>query len=289
MIMKKVRPDRVHAGASASGILPGESSVVSGAHQHDAAGSAPTDILVSCVAHEINNPNSYILHNAQLVAQIWEDTVPILEEYYHEHGDFSLGGLQLPFAEVRAIMPRLIAGIADGSHRIGNIIDFFKTYARTGSGDTEALFSINSVVISALSLLREQISRRTDEIGLNLQEHIPLVQGSAQRMEQVIINLISNALESLPSRQAGIVLSTSFFAETGEVVLSVRDEGRGMDREVLERSTEPFFSTRKETGGTGLGLYITRMIVHEHRGVLHFMSEPGAGTLVTVALPRGDA
>lgn len=277
----------MYAGASASGILPAERSVASGVHQHDAAGTPPPDILVSCVAHEINNPNSYILHNAQLVAQIWEDTVPILEEYYQEHGDFSLGGLQLPFAEVRTIMPRLIAGIADGSNRIGNIIDFFKTYARTGSGDAEVLFSINSVVLSALALLRAQISRRTDEIGLNLQDHLPLVRGSAQRMEQVMVNLISNALESLPSRQAGIVLSTFLSPESGEVILQVRDEGRGMDKEVLERSTEPFFSTRKEAGGTGLGLYITRMIVHEHGGTLRFASEPGVGTLATVALPVG--
>jgi polar amino acid transport system substrate-binding protein len=106
-------------------------------------------------------------------------------------------------------------------------------------------------------------------------------------MEQVVVNLITNALESLPSRQAGIVLSTSIDAETGDVVLSVHDEGRGMDKDVLEQSTEPFFSTRKEKGGTGLGLYISRMIVHEHGGLFHIASEPGVGTLVTVTLPQG--
>lgn len=250
------------------------------------AGTMTPGILVSCVAHEINNPNNYILHNAQLVAQIWEDTLPVLEEYYREHGDFSLGGLQLPFEEVRIIMPRLIAGIADGSCRIRNIIDAFKEYARTGTEEAGSPFNINSVVLSALALLREEIARHTDEIGLNLQDHLPLVRGSSQRMEQVIVNLLTNALEALPSRQAGIVLSTSFDAKTDEVTVSVRDEGRGMDRDVLERITEPFFSTRKASGGTGLGLYISQMIVHEHNGQMHFSSEPGAGTLVTVSLPR---
>lgn len=286
--MNSIKHDNVHAGTSASG-NPSEARVtLSCAHQHAAPGTRPPDILVSCVAHEINNPNSYILHNAQLVAQIWEDTVPILDEYYQEHGDFSLGGLQLPFAEVRTIMPRLIAGIADGSDRIRNIIEYFKTCARAGANDTDALFSINNVVLNALSMLREQISSRTDDIGLNLQDHLPLIRGSSQRMEQVMVNLITNALESLPSRHAGIVLTTTLAEETGDVMVSVRDEGRGMDKAVLERSTEPFFSTRKEKGGTGLGLYITRMIVHEHGGQLHFVSEPNVGTLVTLMLPRGE-
>jgi signal transduction histidine kinase len=146
------------------------------------------DILVSCVAHEINNPNNCILHNAQLVAQIWEDAVQVLDEYYQEHGDFSLGGLEQPFAEVRTIMPRLIAGIADGSCRIRNIIDSFKAYARTGCDGPGVLFSINSVILSALSLLvsRSAGARRN---CLNLQDHLPPLRGSVQRMEQVVVNL----------------------------------------------------------------------------------------------------
>lgn len=275
-------PNSVHPAEKLCGYVP----LLPDSGQLAVAGAPPPDILVSCVAHEINNPNNCILHNAQLVAQIWEDTVQVLDEYYQEHGDFSLGGLELPFAEVRTIMPRLIAGIADGSCRIRNIIDSFKAYARTGSDGPGVLFSINSVILSALSLLREQISRCTDEIALNLQDHLPPLRGSVQRMEQVVVNLLTNALESLPSRQAGIVLSTSLSAETGDLILTIRDEGCGMDQDTLEQITEPFFSTRKDSGGTGLGLYITRMIVHEHGGQLLFSSEPGVGTLATVILPR---
>lgn len=279
----------MHSDASAADVPRGHITQLQIPDQHIFAGVPPPDILVSCVAHEINNPTNYILHNAQLVAQIWEDAVPILEEYYREHGEFSLGGLELPFDEVRVIMPRLIAGIADGSNRIRNIINSFKAYARTGSDGAGSLFSINAVVLNSLSLLREEISSHTDEIALNLQDHLPLLRGNAQRMEQVVVNLLTNALESLPSRKSGIVLSTSVDGETGNLVLTIRDEGHGMDKDTLERITEPFFSTRKDSGGTGLGLYISRMIVHEHGGQLHFSSEPGQGTTVTVMLPReGD-
>jgi len=285
-MMDRAKHHTARSDASAADSLRGHTPLSPVPDQHIATGAPPPDILVSCVAHEINNPTNYILHNAQLVAQIWEDAVPILEEYYQEHGEFSLGGLELPFDEVRMIMPRLIAGIADGSCRIRNIINSFKAYARTGSAGAGALFSINTVVLNSLSLLRDEISRHTDEIALNLQDHLPSLRGSAQRMEQVVVNLLTNALESLPSRQSGIVLSTSLDAETGNLVLTIRDEGHGMDKDTLERITEPFFSTRKDSGGTGLGLYITRMIVHEHGGQLHFASEPGVGTLVTVVLPQ---
>lgn len=285
-MMDRVKHHKAWSDASAADSLRGHTPLSPIPDQHIAPGAPPPDILVSCVAHEINNPTNYILHNAQLVAQIWEDAVPILEEYYQEHGEFSLGGLELPFDEVRMIMPRLIAGIADGSCRIRNIINSFKAYARTGSDGTGALFSINTVVLNSLSLLRDEISRHTDEIALNLQDHLPSLRGSAQRMEQVVVNLLTNALESLPSRQSGIVLSTSLDAETGNLVLAIRDEGHGMDKGTLERITEPFFSTRKDSGGTGLGLYITRMIVLEHGGQLLFSSDPGVGTLVTVILPR---
>lgn len=250
------------------------------------SGRTVQNLLVSCVAHEINNPNNYILHNAQIVSEIWQDTVPILEEYFREHGDFELGGLQLPFSEIREVMPRLIAGIADGSHRIRNIVGILKQEAQTcGEGYLETSVNINSVVVSALSLLRNEITRLTDDIGLNLQEHLPPVNGNTHRLEQVMMNLVANALEALPSRQAGVVITTRHDAASREVVVSVRDEGIGMDAECLKRITEPFFSTKKSIGGTGLGLYISRSIVQEHRGEMQFISDPGNGTTATVRLP----
>ena len=109
--------------------------------------------------------------------------------------------------------------------------------------------------------------------------------GSSQRLEQVVINLLNNALQSLPSNQQGIRVSTRLAPETGEVEVCVEDEGVGMSPEVLERIKEPFFSTRLDSGGLGLGVSICRSIVQEHRGTLEFESEVGKGTRAVVRLP----
>jgi signal transduction histidine kinase len=110
-----------------------------------------------------------------------------------------------------------------------------------------------------------------------------------QRIEQVIINLLLNALQSLPDRKSGVKLTTFHDANSGTVNIKVRDEGAGMSKEVLERITEPFFTTKLTSGGTGLGLSISYSIVREHGGTLEFSSEPGHGTSAEIKLPSAAA
>jgi signal transduction histidine kinase len=101
----------------------------------------------------------------------------------------------------------------------------------------------------------------------------------------VVINLIMNALQSLPDRDRAVCVETAFDEHAREAVIRVRDEGTGMPDEVKNRLFEPFFSTKLESGGTGLGLAISNVIVKDHRGVLEFVSEPGRGTTAIVRLP----
>jgi polar amino acid transport system substrate-binding protein len=112
------------------------------------------------------------------------------------------------------------------------------------------------------------------------------VLGNAQRLEQVIINLIQNACESLTNADQALTVSTGWDPGNQQVTLVVIDQGRGMDPEVLPRITEPFFTTRPDRGGTGLGLSIAASIIKEHHGTLTFSSTPGQGTTATVSLPQ---
>jgi len=111
------------------------------------------------------------------------------------------------------------------------------------------------------------------------------VQGSFQRLEQVIINLIQNACQALADKTQGVLIAT-MLADTGEhVVIRVQDEGAGISPEDLARIREPFFTTKQESGGLGLGLSISARIVEEHGGTMRFTSRPGAGTTVEISLP----
>jgi PAS domain S-box-containing protein len=239
--------------------------------------------IVSSVAHEVNNPNNLVMFNAPLILSAWDDAVPVLDAFFRENGDFSLGGLS--YSEMREVVPRLAAGISDASARIKAIVENLKDFARQDIPNRQAPVQLNDAVRMAVAILNHEILRATHRFEVAYGEDLPPVMGSIHRLEQVVINLLNNALQSLPSNRHGVLVTTRLAPDTGEVELCVEDEGVGMPPPVLERIREPFFSTRFDSGGLGLGVSICRSIVLEHKGTLEFESEVGKGTRAIVRLP----
>ena len=235
------------------------------------------------VAKRSDNPNNFILFNSTLLSDAWKDAVKILDAYYRENGDFSMGGL--PYSEMGEVVPELLSGITDGSRRIKGIVDTLKDFSRGGAGALDGEMDVNRAIRSSISMLSSQIMKFTDCFELSCAEGLPAVKGSSQKIEQVIINLVLNALQALPAREKGVKVSTYLDEAARQVVIEVKDDGAGMTREVLDRITEPFFTTRGERGGTGLGLSISYSIIREHNGTLEFSSAPGSGTTASIRLP----
>ncbi len=242
--------------------------------------------LAAGIAHEINNPNNYILANAQLLTGIWEDVNRIVMECEEDYRAFALGGL--PFEEAISRVPQMLAGISDGARRIRNIVVSLKDFARQDEAVHRRPVEINRIVDAALTILANQIKQHTDHFFCNLHDNLPPIAGHFQKIEQVVINLVLNALQSLPDRNSGVYISTAFSARHRTVELRVRDQGCGISSDIRSRILEPFFSTRQQEGGTGLGLSICYAIVEDHQGRLDFESKPGGGTTVTVSLPMFD-
>ncbi|CAG1066612.1 Sporulation kinase E [uncultured bacterium] len=243
--------------------------------------------LASGVAHEINNPNNFIMFNAGLISEAWKDASALLDERMRERGSFPVGGM--PYAEMRALMPELLAGMTEGSRRIKSIVEMLKDFSRNDRDGLDGSVDVNRAVSAACALLGNQIDKHTDNFEASCAEGLPPVKGSMQRIEQVVINLLLNALQSLPDRKSGVKVATYIDSVSGTVNIKVSDEGAGMSKEVLERITEPFFTTKLTSGGTGLGLSISYSIVKEHGGTLEFSSEPGKGTSAVIKLPAAAA
>lgn len=243
---------------------------------------ASIGMLASGIAHEINNPNNYISFNTDLLTEIWLEALPVLSAHAELNPGFTLSGI--PFDEIPATTERLLAGLADGSRRINAIVSQLKQYARPGAAAHPSGFDINRAVSNAVSLLDHHIHRQTDSFRFVPGNDLPPVHGSMQQIEQVLINLIANSLQALSARDQSVEVRTSFDSVSGEIVIVVSDEGRGMQPEILARLKEPFFSTRHDEGGTGLGISISDSIVNEQGGALTFESEPGKGTRATVRL-----
>jgi C4-dicarboxylate-specific signal transduction histidine kinase len=239
--------------------------------------------MVSGVAHEINNPNNFIMLNAPVLWDAYRDIVPVLEAYYREHGDFMMGGLQ--YAEMRENVPVLFDGILEGSKRIQNIVSGLKDFARMDTSDLGQSVDLNAAVRSAATLLTNHIRKSTKRFEVRYAADLPAVKGNRQRLEQVVVNLIQNACESLPDSGKGVFVTTRSAPESKCVVLEVRDEGVGIPLSRLPHITEPFHTTKRHAGGVGLGLSVTTGIVKDHGGTLEFASEPGRGTTATVTLP----
>ncbi len=240
-------------------------------------------ILVSGIAHEINNPNNFIMLNTPVLREAWSSITPILEHYYEENGDFLVGGL--PYEEMRSHIPVLFSGILDGSTRINNIVNELKNFARQRPADMTESVDINAVARTAVNLVENMIKQSTDSFSLYPGENIPLIKGNFQQLEQVVINLIQNACQALTNRESAITITTQYNADTGSIVLKVQDEGTGISGETLKYIMDPFYTTKRDSGGTGLGLSISSSIVSDHGGTMRFSSTPGKGTTATVTLP----
>ncbi len=244
---------------------------------------AALGVLVSGVAHEINNPTGLILLEVPTLKRVHADTVRILERYYRENGDFVCGGL--PYSRMREEIPRSLEKIQDAGKRIKRIVDDLKDFSRQGDSTGNEKVDFNQMAQAAVRLVEPTIRKATGCFRVDYGPGLPKIRGNGPRIEQVLVNLILNACQALPDTDRCIELTTAYDRERQSVSFRLRDEGSGIAPEHLARLTDPFFTTKREIGGTGLGLSVSAGIVKEHSGTLEFQSTPGFETIVTLRLP----
>lgn len=244
---------------------------------------ASLGVLVAGVAHEINNPNQAVMMGIQLLRKIWPNIRTILDAYYEREGNFLLGGID--YSELREDVGEHYRGIVDSARRIDAIVKGLKDFARQDKAEMMQIVNLNMVVKSSLILLGNMVKRATDNLTVELSPRIPTFHGNTQRIEQVVVNLVQNACQALDDRSQVISISTDYEEVRQRVVLEVSDQGEGIPQENLTKICDPFFTTKREGGGTGLGLSVTSTIVKDHHGELEFHSEPGNGTTVRVLFP----
>ncbi|HEB10325.1 MAG TPA: PAS domain S-box protein [Spirochaetales bacterium] len=244
---------------------------------------ASLGVLVAGVAHEINNPNQAIMLSGQILKKAWEDMKLILEAYYRENGDFLLGGIN--YSRMRDAVADYLSGILESAGRINAIVSDLKEFSRQDSPKLDNIVNLNVVVNSALTLVSNMIKNSTRNFKMELTPDLPVVKGNFQRLEQVVINLLQNACQALPNVERSIFVATRYDKKNREIILEIRDEGVGIPPESILKIKDPFFTTRRDTGGSGLGLSVSSAIIEEHGGSLNYFSKPGQGTRAIVTLP----
>lgn len=215
--------------------------------------------LAAGVAHELNNPLTAILGNAQLLMR----KASTNDGTYH-----------------------LLHDIYECGKRSKHIIQNLLTFSRQDEYLFEK-FSINDAVRSVLSLIGYQFRQQQISLETYLNENIPLVEGNSQQMEQVIINLLINAKDALEDcDDPKIIIST--YIQNDHIYLTVEDNGIGIKKELQHDIFHPFYTTKEVVKGTGLGLSVTLGIVESHGGQIAVESELHEGSTFIVTLPLAN-
>jgi len=219
--------------------------------------------LAAGIAHEINNPVAIMVEEAGWVRDIMED-----EKFSNK--------------ENKDEIERALTQIKTQGKRCREITQKLLSFARKTDTSKEDV-RINELIKDVIGFCAQRAKFSNVVIVSKLQENLPVMRLSHTEIQQVLLNLMSNALDSLEKRGGNITLSSAL--EDNEVVISVEDDGPGIPRSNLGRIFDPFFTTKPVGKGTGLGLSICYGIVKEMGGEITVRSVIDAGTTFHVRLP----
>ncbi len=228
-------------------------------------------ILAAGLAHEVNNPLAYVRANLSFLQS--------LSETVDKHIDAFEGEDAVSLSE----MGQIVEETKDGIERISKTVNGLRRFSRISS-DELTDFDLNSVAEDAIKLAELHRNRGVKVIQ-SLAKDLPLLRGSEERMEQVLLNLLLNAKQALAERDDGEIFVTTC-ALRDDIEICIADNGPGLSRAVAARIFDPFFTTKNPDEGTGLGLSIAFDIVREHGGFLEVTSREGQGACFTARFPR---
>jgi PAS domain S-box-containing protein len=240
--------------------------------------------VVAGVAHEINNPNSFITYNVPLLKETWEIFEPIIADYAAAHPEWEKDDIGIE--ELCEDMKESIKAIKTGSERINMVVTNLKDFARIEESDLSAPVQVNEVIGKTLWIVGAQLRKSIGTININLADNLPEIQGHFQKLEQVVANLVVNAANAIPKREQGkLTIATRYIPRIKSILIEIEDNGIGMAPNVIDRIFDPFFTTRRDAGGTGLGLSVSYGLIQEHKGIIGVHSRSGVGSRFTVFLP----
>jgi two-component system, NtrC family, sensor kinase len=232
-------------------------------------------MLSAGIAHEINNPCSFIAVNIQTLREHWEYISGALAESVSDEKKSTAH-------RFAAMVPDILAEMKNGVDRIHKIVNGLKTYAHPVSGENTR-FKIETCIESALNLCANKLKYHVTikkEYGETAE-----VSGDQYRIVQVFVNLFANAADAIEESRKDGVLTISTEHRNDLVIAYVRDNGPGISVENREKMFIPFFTTKPIGRGTGLGLSISKNIMQDHRGDLMMETPPEGGILFKVLLP----
>jgi len=259
--------------------------------------------MIAGIAHEINNPVSFIQCNLSPLMAYCQDLLSLIEEYqqcYASNPQIEEKIEDIDLDYLKEDLPQLVDSMQIGTRRIHDIILSLKNFSRVDQAKIKSA-DIHEGIESTLLILQHRLKSASHQgrmIELRKEYgDLPLVQCYPGELNQVFMNILANGIEILESmgqeaenreelEEGVLTIHTEYQAETDKVLIQISDNGPGMDTQTAQKIFDPFFTTKPVGKGTGLGLSISyTIIVEHHQGRLSCYSEPGQGARFDIEIP----
>ncbi|MEA5580956.1 ATP-binding protein [Nodularia harveyana UHCC-0300] len=258
--------------------------------------------LVAGIAHEINNPISFIHGNLNYVKEYTHKLLNLINQYQEKYPNSSpeisnlIEEIDLDF--IIDDLPKIFSSMTVGSERISEIVLNLRNFSRVDEAEMKFV-NIHEGIDSTLLLLQTGLETHHQQQKIKIIKdygNLPLVECYPRGLNQVFMNIINNAIEAINiekinddqgiEHQSSVIMIHTSVKNQHSVIISIKDNGPGINSKVKQRLFEPFFTTKAVGKGTGLGLSISyQIIVDQHRGKIGCVSEPGKGTEFLIEIP----
>ncbi|HLO87932.1 MAG TPA: ATP-binding protein [Nostocaceae cyanobacterium] len=266
--------------------------------------------MVAGIAHEINNPVSFIYGNIPAIYEYMQDCLGLIQLYQKHYSqpvlEITEKIQEIDFDFIAEDVQKTLKSVKIGAERIKDIVKSLRTFSRLDEADVKEV-DIHENIDSTLLILSHRLKEQPHRSAIKVIKeygNLPPVECYAGQINQVVMNILSNAIDALVSAKKNADLVNgktsselladscptiriqTFFIENGLVRIHISDNGVGMSPEVLEKIYDPFYTTKPVGYGTGLGLAISYQIIKSHQGCLLCTSELGKGTEFVIVIPR---
>jgi len=230
--------------------------------------------LAAGITHEISSPITYVSANTESASNHWRKIRNFIQEHLKENNDNVANSIKK--------IDRSLARISSGTFRIIKIVRGISSFSRKEHAQKEKI-NIHDCIDLALQLCQNQLKYNIHVDKKYLSE-LPMVLGNQHEIEQVFVNLISNAAHAMSQNQKGTLILSSQVVDN-DILVEITDNGLGISDKDLENIWDPFFTTKPEEKGTGLGLSICKEIIARHNGHIDVESICGEGSCFKISLP----
>jgi two-component system NtrC family sensor kinase len=261
----------------------------------DAEKMASLGQLTAGISHEINNPINFVVANIKPLKRDVQEILMILDKYSEitdasdlnrKLEDINALKKKLDSDYLRDEINQLLKGIDEGANRTSEIVKGLKNFARSDEADLKKI-NIHEGIDATLTLLNYSITNNNISVVKNYTE-LPPVECYPGKINQVLMNLLSNAIDALksvkkPNHQGSICIETKL--NRPNVIIIISDNGTGIPASIISKIFDPFYTTKDVGEGTGLGLSIVYGIIKSHNGKIEVQSEENKNTTFTITLP----